>query len=104
MLKCLNIFNFAVVNRLRVDFKPGLNVLTGETGSGKSLIVDALSLLIGARSSPTQIRTGENMASVEGVFQIDSGREKEIQVVLEELGLKKDSELVVRREIYMAGR
>ncbi len=104
MLKCLNIFNFAVVDHLRVNFKPGLNVLTGETGSGKSLIVDALSLLIGARSSPTQIRTGENMASVEGVFQIDSGREKEIRFVLEELGIKKNSELVVRREIYVAGR
>jgi DNA repair protein RecN (Recombination protein N) len=104
MLKCLNIFNFAVVDHLRVNFKPGLNVLTGETGSGKSLIVDALSLLIGARSSPTQIRTGETMASVEGVFQIDSGREEEIQFVLEELGIKKNSELVVRREIYVAGR
>lgn len=103
MLKCLNIFNFAVVDRLCVNFKPGLNVLTGETGSGKSLIVDALSLLIGARSSPTQIRTGETMASVEGVFQVNSGGE-EVQAVLEELGIKKNSQLVVRREIYAAGR
>lgn len=79
-------------------------MLTGETGSGKSLIVDALSLLIGARSSPTQIRTGEIMASVEGVFQIDSNRDQDFQVVLEELGIKKNSELIVRREIYAAGR
>jgi len=104
MLKCLNIINFAVVDRLHVDFKPGLNVLTGETGSGKSLIVDALSLLIGARSSPTQIRTGEAMASVEGFFHIDSGGGQEFGVLLEDLGIKKSSELVIRREIYAAGR
>ncbi len=104
MLKCLNIFNFAVVHGLSVNFKPGLNVLTGETGSGKSVIVDALSLLIGARSSPTQIRTGETMASIEGVFQIDSGKDQDFQLLLEELGVKKNAELVIRREIYAAGR
>lgn len=104
MLKCLNIINFAVVDRLRVHFKPGLNVLTGETGSGKSLIVDALSLLIGARSSPTQIRTGEAMASVEGFFQIDSVGKQDLKVLLEGLDIKKSSELVIRRDIYAAGR
>lgn len=104
MLKCLNISNFAVVDHLGVNFKPGLNVLTGETGSGKSVIVDALSLLIGARSSPTQIRTGESVASIEGFFQIDSDQDQDFQIVLEELGIKKNSELVIRREIYAAGR
>lgn len=104
MLKRLNIFNFAVVDRLCLDFKPGLNVLTGETGSGKSVIVDALSLLIGARSSPTQIRTGETMSSIEGVFQIDPGRAEDFQVVIEDLCIGDNSELAVRREIYAAGR
>lgn len=104
MLKYLKINNFAVVDRLSVNFKPGLNVLTGETGSGKSVIVDAFSLLVGVRSSPTQIRTGENVASIEGVFQIAASREKYIEGVLKELDIKKNSELVIRREIYAAGR
>ncbi len=105
MLKYLKILNFAVVDRLSVNFKPGLNVLTGETGSGKSVIVDAFSLLVGVRSSPTQIRTGETMASIEGIFQIDASRGQNIEGVLEELGInKKRSELAVRREIYAAGR
>src|ERR1044071_5193325 len=104
MLKYLKILNFAVVDRLGVNFKPGLNVLTGETGSGKSVIVDAFSLLVGVRSSPTQIRTGEAMASIEGVFQIDTNREQSMRGVLDELGITKNSELVIRREIYAAGR
>src|SRR5215213_1335271 len=104
MLKYLKILNFAVVDRLEINFKPGLNVLTGETGSGKSVIVDAFSLLVGVRSSPTQIRTGETMASIEGVFQIDAGRAQSIEGVFKELGIKKNSELVIRREIYAAGR
>ena len=104
MLKYLKILNFAVVDRLSVNFKPGLNVLTGETGSGKSVIVDAFSLLVGVRSSPTQIRTGENMAAIEGVFQIEPRGEQHIKSILEELDIKKNSELVIRREIYAAGR
>lgn len=104
MLKYLKILNFAVVDRLGVNFKPGLNVLTGETGSGKSVIVDAFSLLVGIRSSPTQIRTGENMAAIEGVFQIGPHGEQQINGILGELGVKKNSELTIRREIYAAGR
>lgn len=103
MLKYLKILNFAVVDQLSISFKPGLNVLTGETGSGKSVIVDAFSLLVGVRSSPTQIRTGENVASIEGVFRIDASQEQ-LQGVFKELGIKKNSELVIRREIYAAGR
>jgi DNA repair protein RecN (Recombination protein N) len=104
MLKSLNILNFAVVDRLNVTFKPGLNVLTGETGSGKSVIVDALSLLMGVRGSPTQIRTGEAMASIEGSFGIDLSKGQQIQFVFDELGIKSSLELIIRREIYAAGR
>jgi DNA repair exonuclease SbcCD ATPase subunit len=62
--------NYAVVERLRVPFHAGLNLLTGETGSGKSIVVDALGLLLGARASPDMIRTGETRARVAGIFDV----------------------------------
>lgn len=71
MLRLLNIVNFAVIDRLQVEFRQGLNVLSGETGSGKSILIDALGLLLGERSSPDFIRTGEDRAFVEGVFDIE---------------------------------
>lgn len=104
MLKFLNISNFAVIDRLRVDFQPGLNILTGETGSGKSIIVDALSLLMGGRGSPAQIRTGETVASIEGGFQLTADKEQGIREVLNEIGLDESLELVIRREIQATGR
>ena len=70
MLKSINISNFAVIDRLQVDFQAGLNLLTGETGSGKSIIVDALGLILGGRSSAAQIRTGERLAVIEGAFEV----------------------------------
>lgn len=106
MLKYLNISNFAVINRLEVPFNSGLNLLTGETGSGKSIIVDSLSLLMGARSSALQVRTGERVAIVEGLF--DVGREGILAVkrILEGAGieLENGSELLIRREIHSNGR
>lgn len=104
MLKSLNISGFAVIDSLEVTFHPGLNVLTGETGSGKSIIVDALGLLFGERSSSAQIRTGENRASLEGCFQLARGKALGIQEVLSEIGLEDDLELVIRREIYATSR
>jgi DNA repair protein RecN (Recombination protein N) len=104
MLKSLNIINFAVIERLSVSFQPGLNVLTGETGSGKSIIVDALSLLVGGRSSSVQIRTGETRALVEGVFHFGAEREQSIKKILGEIGLETNFDLIIRREIYSAGR
>ena len=105
MLKSLNISGFAVIDRLSVDFHPGLNVLTGETGSGKSIIVDALGLLLGGRSSAAQIRTGESQATVEGYFQLSGDKGQAIQEVLSEIGLDSNSlALIIRREIYATGR
>src|SRR5215831_4039761 len=66
----LVIENYAVVDRLRVRFHSGLNLLTGETGSGKSIVVDALGLLLGARASGDMIRTGESRARVAGIFDV----------------------------------
>jgi DNA repair protein RecN (Recombination protein N) len=104
MLKSLNIYGFAVIDRLSVGFHPGLNVLTGETGSGKSIIVDALGLLLGGRSSSAQIRTGESQASIEGHFRLARDKTLDIQEVLSEIGLESSLDLIIRREIYATGR
>src|SRR3982751_4896832 len=66
----LHVENYAVVERLRVRFYPGLNLLTGETGSGKSIVVDALGLLFGGRASADMIRSGSSKARVSGIFEL----------------------------------
>jgi DNA repair protein RecN (Recombination protein N) len=106
MLALLNISNFALISELKVEFDRGLNLLTGETGSGKSIIVDALGVLIGDRFSPDLIRAGERHASVEGLFAL--GAHPQVEAILEEAGLGPraggDVELVVRRELSAEGR
>ena len=82
MLRFLSIRNLAVIDRLELEFEPGLNVLTGETGAGKSILVGAVGLLVGGRASAELVRTGEDQAAIEAVFE-GPGRE----------------ELVVRRDI-----
>jgi DNA repair protein RecN (Recombination protein N) len=104
MLKSLIISNFAVIDHLRIDFLPGLNVLTGETGSGKSIIVDALSLLLGNRSSSAQIRTGKSQASIEGAFQFIKAKQEVLREVLADIGLDEVLHLTIRREIYASGK
>ena len=73
MLQEIHIQNYAVIENLTVEFHPGLNVLTGETGSGKSVLVDALDLALGGRASPDVIRTGADRATVTAVFRADVG-------------------------------
>ena len=103
MLRLLNIVNFAVIDRLQVEFKQGLNVLSGETGSGKSILIDALGLLLGDRSSPDLIRTGENRALIEGVFDIEGNTP--LEELLSEAGLEVgEDELLIRRELVANGR
>jgi DNA repair protein RecN (Recombination protein N) len=93
--------NYAVVDRLRVRFHAGLNLLTGETGSGKSIIVDALGLLLGGRASIDMIRSGAERARVSGLFEASGGAAK----VLEEAGLNPgESELLLDREILSNGK
>jgi DNA repair protein RecN (Recombination protein N) len=104
MLKSLIISNFAVIDHLRIDFSLGLNVLTGETGSGKSIIVDALGLLMGGRSSSAQIRTGEAQASIEGIFQFIKAKQQGIQEILGEINLEENLDLLIRREIFATGK
>ena len=106
MLKYLNIQNFAVIDQLEVRFHSGLNLLTGETGSGKSIIVDSLSLLMGARSSALQVRTGERVATVEGLFEVGQKRMTAIKQVLADAGveIEEAAELLIRRELHASGR
>src|SRR6201999_2087388 len=86
MLLELVVENYAVVDRLRVHFHSGLNLLTGETGSGKSIIVDALGLLLGARASADMVRTGEARAHVAGIFAATEAAA--LKRVLEPAGLE----------------
>ncbi|HEY8484581.1 MAG TPA: DNA repair protein RecN [Longimicrobiales bacterium] len=103
MLIELRIQDYAVIERLAVRLEPGLNVLTGETGAGKSIIVGALSLLLGERASAEVVRPGAAKAVVEGVFDV-AGR-PEVLAALEAQGLEpEDGLLILRREVAAEGR
>lgn len=103
MLRLLNIVNFAVIDRLQVEFTQGLNVLSGETGSGKSILIDALGLLLGDRSSTDLIRTGESRAFIEGVFEIEGNTP--LEELLAEAGVDtSEGEALIRRELVAGGR
>lgn len=106
MLTFLNISNFALIDRLRVEFDGGLNLLTGETGSGKSIIVDALGVLIGGRFSLDLLKSGEQNASVEGLFSVS--RTPQLEQMLRDAGIETDGgqavEIVIRRELAAGGR
>src|ERR1700758_3061705 len=86
MLRFLRIQHLAVIDSVEVEFDPGLNVLTGETGAGKSILVEAVGLLLGGRASGDLVRTGEDLATVEAIFE------------------RGTTELVVRREVTAQGR
>src|SRR5437763_15871189 len=103
MLLELVVENYAVVERLRVHFHAGLNLLTGETGSGKSIVVDALGLLLGGRASADMIRTGAGRARVAGIFEMRE--EPGLRRLLEQAGLEiEEGELLVEREILGSGK
>src|ERR1044071_165950 len=107
MLALLNISNFALISELRVEFGRGLNLLTGETGSGKSIVEDALGGLIGDRFPAELVRGGGSAHFVEGLFTL--GARPQVEAILEEAGVgsrtgSSDVELVVRRELSAEGR
>jgi DNA repair protein RecN (Recombination protein N) len=100
MLKLLRVNNIALIPSLEVEFGPGLTLLTGETGAGKSILIDSLGLLLGDRASPDLIRSGEERAAVEAVFEVP-----EAAGVLEERGLSTEGdEVVIRRELSASGK
>ena len=106
MLKELNIKNFAIIDQLRVEFGPGLNVFTGETGAGKSIVVDALNLALGERASTDLVRTGALEAVVEAAFELNSHGPAAVRRILEEQGIEATpgEDIIVRRVISAAGK
>jgi DNA repair protein RecN (Recombination protein N) len=103
MLLELVVENYAVVERLRVHFHSGLNLLTGETGSGKSIVVDALGLLLGGRASADMVRSGEGRARIAGIFEVRD--HTVVRRLLEPDGLAiEDGELLIEREILAGGK
>jgi DNA repair protein RecN (Recombination protein N) len=106
MLKELSIKNFAIIDQLRVEFAPGLNVFTGETGAGKSIVVDALSLALGERASVDLIRSGSQEAVVEAAFELNSRGAADVTALLSEQGIEMDpgGDLIVRRVLSSSGK
>lgn len=102
MLVHLAIRNLAIIEQLEVDLGPGLNVVTGETGAGKSIVVDALSLVLGARGSAEVVRTGADACEVEALFEV--GEDGDLLERLEPAGLRDGDELLVRRVVSSSGR
>lgn len=103
MLTHLRILNFALLEEVQIDFSRGLTLLTGETGAGKSILIDAICRLIGARATQDDVRAGASRAILEGIF--DSKRlNAEARALLEEWNIEIEDELVLRREIQAAGK
>lgn len=103
MLIELRIRNFAVLRSALLRLDPGLNVISGETGAGKSIVVDALEILLGGRASSSVVRSGEERATVEGVFDVQG--DADLAAALDEQGLEADDgHLVMRREVRSEGR
>jgi DNA repair protein RecN (Recombination protein N) len=102
MLLCLRVKNLAIIDSLEVELPAGLNVVTGETGGGKSILVKALSLVLGARAAPEMVRTGANEAEVEALFDVSD--HTAVRERAKEMGVEADEELVLRRVIQATGR
>jgi len=103
MLRLLEISQFVLIEQLRIEFGTGLNLLTGETGSGKSIIVDALGLLLGEKGYSEMVRSGFDRSTITGVFEFDSG--DPLPEIFQKNGLDlPDDELIVRRELVQTGK
>ncbi len=105
MLEEIDIRNFAVAEHVRLRFAPGFTAITGETGAGKSLIIDALALLLGGRADPDVVRAGAAAARVEGVFRVAPQRDEALDELLAEAGIEpEDGLLIISREVPRQGR
>ena len=106
MLRELRIHNFGIIDDLTVTFEPGLNVLTGETGAGKSLLVDAVTAIVGARAQPEWLKAGASQGFVEGTFHLQGDVRERVLALLRREGLEGDDEdvLILAREFRANGR
>jgi DNA repair protein RecN (Recombination protein N) len=101
----LRLENFAVIENVAVEFGAGLNLLTGETGAGKSMLIDALALLLGGKASPDVVRFGAERAVVSAVFEVEAEADRSVCKILEDNGMDADDAgLILRREISAKGR
>ena len=101
MIKSLLIQDYALIEKIEVEFKSGLNIITGETGAGKSILIDAMSLLLGERASSEVIRKGAEKSIVEGIFEVE--KNKKVKAFLNENELEEQPELIIRRDISSKG-
>lgn len=101
MLHSLVVENIALIDRLSIEFAEGLNILTGETGAGKSIIIDSMNLALGERADREMIRRGEESASVEALFYVDA---EALRPVFERYGIEPDEELLISRKISSSGK
>lgn len=101
MLKSLEIKDYALIDHINVEFGKGLNIITGETGAGKSILIDAMGLLLGERASTEVVRKGSQKAFVEGIFDVEQN--KKVKSFLEENEIEFQPELIIRREISLKG-
>ena len=105
MLRLLSVTNFATIEQLEIELAPGFGVLTGETGAGKSIIVDALSLLLGGRADVGMVRSGARRSRVEGIFLLGGNLAQEIDVALGEYEIDVgEEEMILAREVNVDGR
>ncbi len=105
MLAELHVSHFAIIEDLQLVFDSGFNVLTGETGAGKSIIIDAIELLLGGKSSQEVVRAGERIARVEGIFELDGEHARQVQRWLQEHDLDDEAgQLILAREVRRGGR
>ena len=102
MLKALSIKNFAIIDDLSINFSPGLTVLSGETGAGKSIIINAVNLLLGARASSRMIRSGAQSAELEALFRFKP--DSQLSRRMEKHGYDSSDELLIRRIISESDR
>ena len=101
MLKSFEVKDYALIEHISVEFGNGLNIITGETGAGKSILIDAMSLLLGERASTEVVRKGAEKSFVEGIFNVKGNRK--VKSLLEDNDVEFNDELIIRREISLKG-
>ena len=102
MLLEISIKNFAIIEAISLNFEKGMTVLTGETGAGKSIIIDAMNMMLGARAATDVIRHGASKAEIEGLFSVENSHA--LQMIFDEQGIELGDEIIIRREILQNGR